>query len=82
MESKIQKKIITELEKRGYFCVKLIKTNKNGVPDLLVCKDNDYFFVEVKTEKGKLSELQKCRIKEMKLKGIEVKVWTGYETEL
>jgi len=52
------------------------------VPDLLACKENEFFFVEVKTEKGKLSELQKCRIKEMKLKGIDVKIWTGYETEL
>ena len=34
------------------------------MPDLLVCKENEYFFIEVKTEKGKLSELQKCRIKE------------------
>jgi hypothetical protein len=35
-------------------------------------------FIEVKKPNGRLSELQKVRINEMKLKGINVKCWTAY----
>ena len=33
-ESKYQNKIIKDFESRGWFVLKLIKTNKNGIPDL------------------------------------------------
>lgn len=71
LESKIQSKVIKELEGKGYFVVKLIKTNKNGIPDLLCMKLNDVFFIEVKAEGGKLSEIQKYRIKELDTFGIK-----------
>ena len=35
-EQQIQTKKIKELEADGYFVLKLIKTNKNGIPDVLV----------------------------------------------
>jgi hypothetical protein len=35
-------------------------------------------FIEVKKPNGKLSELQKVRIKEMQSMGINVKCWTDY----
>ena len=64
-EQQIQKKIINKLESEGWYVIKLIKTNKNGVADLLALKDKEKpFFIEVKTPTGKLSELQKFRIKE------------------
>jgi len=73
LESKIQKKIITHLEQHGWYVIKLIKTNKNGVPDLVVIdKNGGATFIEVKRPGGKLSELQKYRIKEMQSKGIKV----------
>ena len=34
-EQQIQSKKIKELEAEGYFVIKLIKTNKNGIPILL-----------------------------------------------
>ncbi len=58
--------------------VKLIKTNKNGIPDLLAVKENRTIFVEVKQEHGKLSEIQRFRINELRAKGIEVFVWIEY----
>ena len=33
-EQQIQSKRIKELEAEGYYVIKLIKTNKNGIPDL------------------------------------------------
>ena len=80
-EQAIQKKIITQLEKRGYFVLKLIKCNKNGFPDLIAVKENETIFIEVKKPKGVLSELQKVRIKELRSKNINVKVWYDFEQE-
>jgi len=78
MESQIQRKIIIQLEVAGYFVVKLIKTNKNGIPDLLAVKEKRTIFIEVKQEHGKLSEIQKHRINEIKSKQIECYTWTSF----
>ena len=80
-EQAIQKKIITQLEKQGYFVLKLIKCNKNGYPDLIAVKENETIFIEVKRPDGVLSELQKVRIKELRSRNINVKIWTGYEQD-
>jgi Holliday junction resolvase len=74
----LQKKIITQLEANGFFVVKLIKTNRNGIPDLLAVKENRTIFIEVKQEHGKLSEIQRYRINELRLKKIETYIWTNY----
>ena len=70
-EQQYQKKISDKLEKEGYYVIKLIKTNKNGIPDLIAIKENNTIFVEVKSEKGVLSELQKFRLTELTAKGFE-----------
>ena len=65
-EQQIQSKRIKELEAEGYYVLKLIKTNKNGIPDLLAIPPNcEVLFSEVKTPKGKVSVLQKYRLKEL-----------------
>ena len=80
-EQAIQKKIITQLEKQGYFVLKLIKCNKNGYPDLIAVKENETIFIEVKKNDGILSVLQKVRIKELRSRNINVKIWKGYEQD-
>ena len=63
LEGKIQKKIIDKLEERGYFVIKLIKTNKNGIPDLLALKDGEKpLFIEVKQPGRKADKLQLYRV--------------------
>lgn len=71
LESVYQKKVIAKYEKAGYYVIKLAKTNKNGIPDLICIKPSEVLFVEVKNERGKLSELQKYRIKELELYGFK-----------
>ena len=39
--SKLQTKTIKEYEAKGYFVIDLIKTNKNGIADLLCLKDGE-----------------------------------------
>ena len=59
-EQQIQAKRIKQLESEGYYVLKLVKTNKNGIPDILAIPPNsNVIFSEVKTPKGKVSELQK-----------------------
>ena len=81
LESKRQAKIIAKLTQEGWLCVKLIKTSVNGIPDLLCLKNGESMFIEVKRPDGILSELQKVRIKELRSRGINVKIWQGYEQD-
>jgi hypothetical protein len=76
-EQQIQGKRIKQLEEEGYYVIKLIKTNKNGIPDLLaIPPGSEVVFSEVKKPKGKLSELQKYRLKELQKYG-KVEVYKG-----
>lgn len=68
-EATYQKKLIKELEAEGYYVLKLISTNKAGIPDLVALKPDDVKFIEVKGKLTKVSELQKYRIKELKKLG-------------
>lgn len=77
-EQQIQSKRIKELEEEGYYVIKLIKTNKNGIPDLIaIPKDSDVLFSEIKKPTGKVSALQKYRIKELEAYGIRTEIYKG-----
>jgi Holliday junction resolvase-like predicted endonuclease len=74
-ESVIQSKKIKELEAQGYYVIKLIKTNRNGIPDLIaIPRNSDVLFVEVKGPKGKTSPLQDWRIEELRKHNIKVEI--------
>jgi len=65
-EQQYQKKITSFLEERGYFVIKLISTNKNGIPDLLAVHPlNANIWIEVKKTDGVLRPLQEFRIREL-----------------
>jgi hypothetical protein len=69
-EQQIQSKRIKQLEAEGYYVIKLIKTNKNGIPDLIaIPPDSGVIFSEVKKPKGKVSRLQEYRLKELEAYG-------------
>eukprot|EP01050_Picozoa_sp_SAG11_P028884 SAG11_NODE_7911_length_1081_cov_1.671079_1_plen_77_part_10 len=75
-EQQIQSKRIKELESQGYYVLKLIKTNKNGIPDLVAFKPNaDVLFSEVKKPTGKVSKLQEYRLKELDSYGFRTEVY-------
>jgi len=79
-EQQIQSKKIKELESQGYYVIKLVKTNKNGIPDLIaIPKGSDILFIEVKRPGGKLSKLQEYRIKELKNHQLNAIVFYGGE---
>ena len=81
-EQQIQAKRIKQLEAEGYYVIKLIKTNKNGIPDLIaIPKDSDVEFYEVKRPTGKPSKLQEYRIKELQKHGVKAELFYGREKE-
>ena len=77
-EKQIQAKKIKDLEAEGYYVIKLISTNKNGIPDIIAIPPNsDVLFFEIKGPSGKLSKLQEFRIKELQKHGVKAEVFKG-----
>ena len=77
-EQQVQAKKIKELESKGYYVLKLIKTNKNGIPDLVALHpDKEVLFIEEKTKKGKVSKLQEYRLKELEEHGFQTEIHRG-----
>lgn len=75
-EQQIQSKKIKELEAEGYYVIKLINTNKNGIPDLIAIPPNsDVLFIEVKAPSGRVSKLQEFRMKELNQHGIKTEIY-------
>jgi len=76
-EQRYQTKIMEQLRAEGWYVIKLIKTNVNGIPDLVAFKKgHEPKFIEVKAKGGVTSKLQDFRIKELRDKyGLNVEVW-------
>ena len=77
MESKIQAAIKAKFERAGWLVVKLIQTNRNGIPDLMCLKNGKTIFIEVKQPKRETTELQKFRHSELINQGFQVYVLTS-----
>jgi Holliday junction resolvase len=71
-ESEIQSKIIKNHKDEGWLAIKLIQTNTNGIPDLLLIKDGRVVFVEVKRQYEKSTPLQQYVQKQLRDKGMSV----------
>jgi len=68
-EQQIQKKIIDYLRSKGAYIVKTIVTNSSGTPDLLVSFKGHFIAIEVKAAKGRVSELQKWHLDQIRKSG-------------
>ena len=65
-ETKLQKKIIDELKKRGYQVYRQAYAPRAGTPDILACSPNGVFCgFEVKTITGKATPLQELHLKQI-----------------
>ena len=72
MASKRQTKVIKQYENKGYYVINLIKTNKNGIADLLCLKAGQTpLFIEIKEDSGTVKPLQYYRRKELIRLGFE-----------
>lgn len=70
-EKTFENKIKKFLKEQGCYFVKYFGCGftQAGVPDLLVCCNGRFVAVEVKAENGRVSELQKHNIQEIKKAG-------------
>ena len=79
-EQDFQAQIQKKLEAEGWCVLKLIKTNKNGVSDLIaIHPDRPAYFLECKRKNGRASELQKYRLEDYRNKGFNVAISYGHE---
>ncbi|MGL5435611.1 MAG: VRR-NUC domain-containing protein [Lachnospiraceae bacterium] len=77
-ESEIEKLLMSEVKKLGGRAYKWISPGNDGVPDRIVfLPDYPPVFVELKTDKGKLSPIQTVQIKRLTALGQQVEVTYG-----
>lgn len=81
-ERKLQNKIISDLNKRGWIVVKTITLSKAGFPDIFAFKNGRTVFFEVKAKKGVKSQLQQYRIEQLQQQGFMAEFIDDYEEYL
>lgn len=80
LEKEVEKYLVREIKKLGGVSFKFISPGNAGVPDrIVILPTGKVVFVELKTDKGKLTKLQESQIRKISGLGAEVKVLYGIE---
>ena len=80
LEKEVEKYLVREIKKLGGVSFKFISPGNAGVPDrIVILSTGKVVFVELKTDKGKLTKLQESQIRKISGLGAEVKVLYGIE---
>lgn len=78
LEKDIERKLVSEIKKLGGRAYKWVSPGNDGVPDRIVILPGMHpVFVELKTESGKLSALQRTQIRRLLDMGQDVRVLKG-----
>lgn len=78
LEREVEKKLVDGVRRMGGRAYKFVSPGNDGVPDrIVVLPDTAPMFVELKTESGKLSSLQKVQITRLENLGQNVRVLYG-----
>jgi hypothetical protein len=82
-ERDVESYLVEELKKRGVACVKFIPDSKIGMPDRMVLlPDQRVLWVELKTDNGRLEEIQKLQHKRLRDIGHKVVVvWSKEDVD-
>jgi Holliday junction resolvase len=79
-EAEIERKLVKAVERMGGLAFKFVSPGACGVPDrLLVMPGGRVYFVELKTQIGRLSKIQTYRLKQLCDRGQNVEVIKGEE---
>lgn len=79
-EKEIEKILVSEVKKLGGRAYKWVSPGNDGVPDRIVILPGKVpYFVELKTDKGRLSPLQKVQIERLEKMGQRVFVAKGID---
>lgn len=77
-EKEIEKKLVVGIKRLGGRAYKFVSPGNAGVPDrIVILPDQKPIFVELKTESGKITELQKSQCKKLICLGQRVEVLYG-----
>jgi len=79
MESKLQRKIIEDLELSGWEVNKVMKSNKAGWPDLEAFRNKITVFIETKSKRKKAKPLQQYQHRKLEAQGFQVFVIDTWE---
>ena len=79
-EASIEKRLVEGVKKLGGMCLKFVSPSTPGVPDrIVITADGRVIFVELKTEIGRLSKIQKYVTGEMLKRGADVRIVKGLD---
>ena len=73
-ENFVESYLKQQAEKNGFLCYKMTSPGLRGVPDRILIGNGYTVFVECKSDKGHLSEIQKFRISEMRARGAHITI--------
>ena len=74
-ESEIEARLVKLVRGGGGLCYKFVSPGNRGVPDrIVITPDGRVFFVELKSQAGRLSELQKFQKSELEKRNVTVRV--------
>lgn len=80
LEKDIEKILVAEVRKLGGRAYKWVSPGNDGVPDrIVILPGRPPIFVELKTERGRLSSLQRVQCRRLKDLGQDVRVVYGID---
>lgn len=79
-ESTIEAKLVKAVKAAGGLCYKFVSPGNPGVPDrIVILPGGRTIYVELKTEVGRLSRIQKWQHDEIRRRGADVRTLKGPE---
>lgn len=79
-ESTIEARLVKLVKERGGLCYKFVSPGNPGVPDrIVITPDGRTIYVELKTEVGRLANIQKWQHGEMRKRGADVRTLMGLQ---
>lgn len=82
LESKLQKKIIQDLKKRGWFVLKVIRCNLTGFNDIVIFRKGITVFLELKALGKTADPIQEIRHEQLLAQGFDVYTVDSFEKYL
>lgn len=77
-ESQIEKYLVRKVREKGGLCYKFTSPGNPGVPDrIVITPDGRTIYVELKTDIGRLANIQKWQRSEMEKRRVDVRVLYG-----
>lgn len=79
-ESQIERRLVEGVKRLGGMCLKFVSPGTLGVPDrIIITAKGRVIFVELKTETGRLTKIQRYVIGEMQKRGADARVVKGVD---